>query len=152
MNFYEIITTVYADSWKLNQFTLCQNNETDGVVIQSWNVPNTPQPSHEEVMAMGTPELEHAYNLNEFKNNGSILIVYYMDSVAQQRQYDSSLSCASYSNSSNIQWKSEADAFIAWRDSVFSYTIAQIALMESNQRSIPTLEEFKTELPAIVWP
>lgn len=152
MNFYEIITTVYADAWKLNQFTLCQHNETEGVVIQSWNVPNIIKPTHAEVMAMATPELEKTYKLNQFIINGMPLIENYIDLIAQQKQYDSALSCSSYSNSTNIQWKSEADVFIAWRDLVYAYTIAQVSLMESGQRSIPSFDEFKTELPLIVWP
>lgn len=152
MNFYEIITYVYADAWEKEQFALGDANNGQGIFITSWSVPNIPQPSHEEIMAMYTPELEQAYKLNQFINNGMPLIENYIDAIAKERQYDSALSCASYSNSTNLQWKSEAGAFIVWRDSVFSYTIEQIALMEAGERTIPTFAEFKNELPTIAWP
>jgi hypothetical protein len=80
------------------------------------------------------------------------LLSSYIDVVAQQRQYENAVSCASYISSSIPQWKNEAETFVSWRDEVFTYTIAQIQLMQSGSRSIPSFEEFKTELPEIVWP
>src|SRR5690606_31299894 len=86
-----------------------------------------------------------------FQQNGLKLLSKYIDTVAQERQYDSAISCASYVNSTITQWQNEANTFIMWRDSVLFYTIEQVELMQLGQRSVPTFEEFKTEFPEIVW-
>lgn len=150
MNFEQIITTVYQKQFIDNLFSL-KYDEENNVVIYVWNVPNIPQPTYDEIMAFYTPQLEIDYNTNQFVNLGTPLIANYIDSIAQERQYDSAVSCVSYFMSTNVQWKNEAIAFIAWRDSVFAYTMEQVALMATGARSIPTFEEFKTELPKITW-
>ena len=66
MTFYEIITTVYANAWAKAQFVLCQHSEEEGITIQSWNVPNVAQPTHAEVMAMETPEMDFTFAYNSF--------------------------------------------------------------------------------------
>ena len=76
----------------------------------------------------------------------------YIDSVAQQKQYNNAVSCASYASSTIQAWKEQAICFIAWRDSVYNYTITQEALMKDGSRTVPTFEEFKAELPLINWP
>lgn len=43
----------------------------------------------------------------------------WMDGVAGQNGYASVVSCASYANSSNAQWKADAAAIIAWRDALW---------------------------------
>lgn len=40
------------------------------------------------------------------------------DVTVQQRSYDSSITCASYVNSTVAAWAAEAATFVAWRDSV----------------------------------
>ena len=76
----------------------------------------------------------------------------FIDSVAAQKQYGSALYCASYGNSTNQQWKAEAEAFIAWRDGVWVYCYTELAKFESGERAAVSFDEFKTELPAIAWP
>lgn len=75
-----------------------------------------------------------------------------VDTVARQRGYDSAVSCASYKDSTISQWVAEAAAFISWRDSVWTYALAELAKVEGGQRSQPTIEDFLSELPAISWP
>jgi hypothetical protein len=76
----------------------------------------------------------------------------FIDSVAAQKQYGSALYCASYGNSTNQQWKAEAETFIAWRDGVWVYCYTELAKFESGERAAVSFDEFKTELPAIAWP
>jgi hypothetical protein len=98
------------------------------------------------------PALQSQFDLQYFQSAGTPQLVDYIDSVAQKRQYESAFSCASYINSGVASWKSEAISFIAWRDEVYNYAIAQEALMQSGARTVPTFAEFETELPLIVWP
>ena len=76
----------------------------------------------------------------------------YMDAVAAQKQYGSTLLCASYTTSTNEQWKAEADTFIAWRDNVLAYSYTELAKFQSGEREAVSFEEFITELPVISWP
>jgi len=75
-----------------------------------------------------------------------------VDETAQQRSYDSGLTCASYVGSTNPIWAAEAAAFTAWRDAVWIYAYAELAKVETAQRPQPTVAAFLSELPAIAWP
>lgn len=89
--------------------------------------------------------------LDEIKSEFQNIISSKLNSVASEKSYESTLSCASYASSSNLTWKAEADAFIAWRDDVWEYAYA--ALNAVNQGgAIPTVEEFTAGIPAMVWP
>lgn len=74
-----------------------------------------------------------------------------LDSTAQARGYDNMLTLCSYRASTNATFASEAAAGSAWRDAVWTYFFAQLALVQSGGRSIPTLAQFMNELPAISW-
>lgn len=76
----------------------------------------------------------------------------HIDTTAQERSYDSGITCASYVGSTNPGWAGEATAFVAWRDAVWIYAYAELAKVETAQRPQPTIEAFLSELPAIAWP
>jgi hypothetical protein len=152
LTFEQIMLTAYRSNFLLGQFTLADYNDGNGVVIASWNVPDVTEPTHDQVMALDTPTLESLFSFYAFIDAGEPLLAAYIDSVAQQQQYASAVSCASYVTSTNTTWQAQAVAFIAWRDSVYDYVIAQEALMQNGTRTIPTFTEFKTELPVISWP
>jgi hypothetical protein len=152
LTFEQIMLTAYRTNFLLGQFSLANYNDGNGVVISSWNVPGVTQPTVQEVMALDTPTMESLYNFYAFIDAGTPLLEAYIDNVATQEQYNDAVSCASYVNSTNATWKAQATAFIAWRDSVYTYVIAQETLMQSGARSIPTFAEFQTELPVITWP
>ncbi len=84
----------------------------------------------------------------EFKN----ALLSYMDRIAQSKLYESALHCASYTSSTIASWKLEAESFVAWRDSVWVYTYAELEKFQNGQRQEITFEEFLPELPAMVWP
>lgn len=152
LTFEQILITAYRQNFALGQFTMADFNDGNGVVISRWNVPNVTQPSHDEVMALDTPTLEELFNFYAFVDAGTPLLAAYVDGVARQQQYNDAVSCASYVNSTNATWKAQAETFIAWRDSVYTYVITQETLMQNGSRSIPSFEDFKTELPVITWP
>lgn len=76
----------------------------------------------------------------------------HIDSVAQEKDFGDGFACASYSSSTNELWQAQALAFISWRDAVWVYSYTEFAKMENSEREVPTIEEFLTELPAMVWP
>lgn len=67
----------------------------------------------------------------------------HLDAVAQSWGYDSMVSAVSYVNSTNAQYKAEAEALIAWRDAYWTeaYTIEAGTLPATS-------DAFIAELPA----
>lgn len=77
----------------------------------------------------------------------------HVDETARSRNYDSGGSLASYVASTNPQWAAEAEAFVAWRDSVWTYAYGELARVETGERSAPASPDaFIAELPVIEWP
>lgn len=149
MNILDVINIVYPGQFELGNLTVGQDGTN--IFITMWKVPNVAQPTTVELEAM-IPSLQNQFDLTYFVTQGAPQLAAFVDSVAQQQQYADGVSCASYINSTNNVWKAQAEAFIAWRDSVYTYVIAQEALMQSGARSIPAFAEFQTELPVIAWP
>ena len=76
----------------------------------------------------------------------------HIDATAQQRDYDSGISCATYVNAPTPKYSAEAQAFIAWRDSVWVYAYTELDKVLNGQRQQPSVEAFLAELPEIQWP
>ncbi len=150
MTIVDVVNILYPGQVELKNVIFGQDGNNP-IFILSWNIPDVPEPTVEWLEAQ-IPSLQAQFDLSYFVSVGTPQLVAYIDSVAQQRQYNDTLSCISYLNSSVDTWKQEAQVFSAWRDSVYTYVIAQEALMQSGQRPIPSFETFKTELPVITWP
>jgi len=75
-----------------------------------------------------------------------------IDRKAQEKQYDSGATIASYVNSTVPKWVGDAQAFVAWRDSVWLYTFAELDKVQSGEREQPNVEDFLAELPVLEWP
>lgn len=75
-----------------------------------------------------------------------------IDRVARTRLFSDGVSLASYVTSSLPQWAAEAQAFVEWRDEVWTYAYAELAKVRTGERYQPTIEEFINELKPIVWP
>jgi hypothetical protein len=150
MTIVDVVNIVYPGQFALKNVAFGQDGNSP-IFITKWSVPNVAEPTVESLIAQ-IPLLQKQFDLLYFQSVGTPQLVSYIDSVAQKRQYENAVSCASYANSGVASWKAEASAFIAWRDSVYNYAIAQEALMQSGTRTVPTFAEFQTELPLIVWP
>lgn len=138
------------------QVVLADQNDGNGPFISLWNVPGITQPTTDDIASFqADPSVQAAYQAelnNNLINSYTIQLQEYIDSVAQQKQYDNAISCISYINSTVQLWKDQAAAFIAWRDSVYNYVIAQEALMLSGSIPVPTFTQLQSELPVITWP
>ncbi|CAN7625337.1 hypothetical protein [Aminobacter sp. LjRoot7] len=75
-----------------------------------------------------------------------------LDARAQDRRYDSAVSITTYVGSTNAAWAAEAAAFVAWRDSVWTYAYAELEKVTAGLRPQPTVADFLAELPAMSWP
>jgi hypothetical protein len=73
-----------------------------------------------------------------------------LNDVAIARSYESEYSIASYVNSTNLDWKADAETYIAWRDAVWAYGYAELAAIEGGA-PVPTIENFIAAAPQIQW-
>ncbi|HCJ1046005.1 TPA: hypothetical protein NQN30_000394 [Legionella pneumophila] len=114
----------------------CPNNCEYGWIYENGEV--KPKP----VEPMDTQQLLQIFNqaIQDFLNY-----------KAKEKNYESSLHCASYRDSTNAQWQQEAQAFIAWRDAVWLYAYSELALIQAGEKPVPTIEEFIQSLPDLNW-
>lgn len=75
-----------------------------------------------------------------------------IDAAARSRRYDSGTTIATYVNSSNPAWSNEAQAFVVWRDAVWTYAYVELDKVMLGERDQPTVADFLAELPAMEWP
>ena len=77
-----------------------------------------------------------------------------LDSFAKTRGYDGIMSACSYSNSTDAQFKLEADYCIQLRDTTWRMGYAILAEVKAGTRPIPSVEELIAELPvgSAKWP
>lgn len=152
MTYEDILTTVYAAEFQLGQFSMAYDSE--GVFsLTYWAVPDVPEPTNAEILALETPEVVHLFNCNQFFNAFYPVLNAYFSIVAKQRRYLNELSCISYYHSTNAQWAAESQAFSAWRDDAWIYVLEQRQDILDEVRPIPeTMQELIDELPVIVWP
>ena len=150
----------YARCWRDGEWVLIEDHRgqtvystEDGreIVIKELgplpeNVTTQPRPSERHVWQDGAWKEEPT--LDDYR----YAIQTHIDATAQERQYDSGVSCATYVNSTNPQWAAEAAAFVAWRDAVWSYAFTELEKVLNEQRPQPTIDEFLSELPAMQWP
>ena len=76
----------------------------------------------------------------------------HVEEVARARGYRSAESCAGYLASTVAAWAAEAQAFIAWRDGVWSSAFAALAAVGAGARDMPTPTEATAEIAPIAWP
>ena len=118
--------------------------------ITVWNVENVDKPSIEQ-LEQKIDDLKNDFNLKQFKAEAGQLIDDFIITTANERGYDSGISCISYLNSKNSQWQLDAQSFLTWRDSLFSYIIDQYKKIEDGTRPIPSFDDLIKEIPKIEW-
>ncbi|AVH44019.1 hypothetical protein [Agrobacterium tumefaciens] len=75
-----------------------------------------------------------------------------VDGTAKTKLFRDGVTLASYTASTNPVWAAEAQAFVAWRDGVWTYAYAELAKVQAGEREQPTVEQFLTEIAPIAWP
>ena len=74
----------------------------------------------------------------------------YLDTKAQELNYDSCLSVCSYVETGVARFDCEGAAFRKWRSAVWAKGYEILAQVQSGERGIPTTEELFAELPELV--
>lgn len=99
-----------------------------------------------------TVEMKQAEALARTRQSFRDAIQAHVDAVARSRNYGDGNALASYATSTVAQWAAEAQAFVAWRDAIWLYAYSELAKVEAAERTIPSVDDFIAELPAIEWP
>lgn len=90
--------------------------------------------------------------LERLKEQYSEAVQKHIDDMARTKDYGGGFACATYTASTNAQWKAESDAFVAWRDGVWEYAYQEFAKFENGERQEVPIDDFINELPVITWP
>jgi len=120
----------------------------NGPFIDFWDTTIYGEQPTEQALLDQAPSLQLAH----FRNKIEVSIRELVEAKPLERGYDSLMTLTSYTTSSNAQWKAEADAFIAWRDSVFAYAHQTLSDAQAELISLPSLEDFMAEMPTLTWP
>ncbi|EJC75573.1 hypothetical protein Rleg10DRAFT_5793 [Rhizobium leguminosarum bv. trifolii WSM2012] len=75
-----------------------------------------------------------------------------VDQRARDKLFNDGVTMASYIASTVKPWADQAQAFVAWRDSVWQHSYLELAKVQAGEREQPTIDQFLAELPEIVWP
>lgn len=119
-----------------------------GQFIAYWNESELgPQPAKQALLDQ-IPTLQLTHMQKQVEREIREII----ESKPLERGYDNLMTLTSYTTSSNVQWKAEADAFIAWRDSVFAYAYQTLADIQAELIPLPSLEDFMAGVPSLTWP
>lgn len=76
----------------------------------------------------------------------------HLDATARERQYDGIQAAISYVGDPNPIYAAQATALRDWRSAVWTYALAQLALVATGARPQPTVAELLAELPPFAWP
>ena len=74
-----------------------------------------------------------------------------LDSFARTRGYDGILSACSYVSSAVPQFAAEAARCVTLRDQVWATCYTIMAAVKAGTRTMPTVEQAISELPALTW-
>jgi hypothetical protein len=97
-----------------------------------------------------TAEEQQAYVIQRLTEIGNG-IGSFLDQAVSVKQYDSILSATSWTLSNITTYKSEGDAAIAYRDSIWSLFYNMVQAVQAGNQTVPTVGEFFASLPPL-WP
>jgi hypothetical protein len=97
-----------------------------------------------------TAEEQQAYVIQRLTEIGNG-IGSFLDQAVSVKQYDSILSATSWTLSNITTYKSEGDAAIAYRDSIWSLFYSMVQAVQAGTQAVPTVGEFFASLPPL-WP
>jgi hypothetical protein len=150
MNIVDLCKIKYPNQVELNNIQFGQDTQDSPIVIKHWAVPDIAQPTEAELEAE-IPQYQRQFDVETFKSDIDRKVNDLLLATAQSRGYSNVNSIISYVASSNVQWKAEADAFVAWRDQLWEHVYIEYMAIDAGG-NIPNEDEFVLSLPKIVWP
>lgn len=146
MNLSDILLILYPDADRRNDIVV--QDDGSGLYIKHWDEDlYGPQPTEQSLLDQ-IPDLQLAYLQQQVEASIRELV----EAKPLERGYDNLMTLTSYTTSSNAQWKAEAEAFIAWRDSIFEYSYQVLADVQAELISLPSFDDFMAKVPTLTWP
>ena len=150
---YEDLSSEGRETFERNQLEMALACEANGWCMEDgydedgkrYLIINPPEPEYvptqEELEARMQATMTHAVQVA-------------LDNFAKTRGFDGIMSACSYSNSTDAQFKLEADYCIVLRDTTWRMGYAILAEVKAGTRPIPSVEELIAELPtgSAKWP
>ena len=75
-----------------------------------------------------------------------------VEATARGRGYNGAAHLASYAASTVPAWAAEAAAFVAWRDAVWVWSLAEMSKVRAGEVAAPSIDDLVAALPVIQWP
>lgn len=135
---------------------LNQHIPSDAIVIteQKWMELVSGLAAGKEIFVVdGVPELidRPAPTPSEIVTAQESVVRAYLNAGAAQRHYDSITTVCSYSTSTNIVFKADAEACIPWRDACWEHYLIYLQTVAAGA-PVWTDAELIADLPVLVWP
>lgn len=141
LNFNLSVTTLSKFGFK----PLDESNKPDGTDYDVTYIDHDEK--IEAVYTLKIPEKTE----DEIKRDFIDAVQDHMDGIARTRGYDNIFTACTYSASTVEKFAKEASICIEFRDAVWSYCYEQLDRIIAGERSIPTIDDFISELPEIRW-
>ncbi len=119
------------------QQELIQYSQQQGIVTYREYIEK--QPTIEEIQA-------------SIKRNLTAAVQFHMDQRAREYSYDSIMTACTYASSTNKKFAAEGQAFVQWRDQVWSSCYEILGGVLAGEKSVPETEELLAQLPGFVCP
>lgn len=118
------------------EHTVCSNNTK----FENGQIVFTPPqpPSQEELVRQRIDEIK-------------IIVQNVLDAKAQELEYDSGFTLATYATSTKERYRNQANQFIAWRDNVWDKCYEILNAFQSGEIEMPTVEYVLERLPNLEW-
>lgn len=97
-------------------------------------------------------ETHEEWATRKVRENLTAAVQRYLDTTAQERNYDNIMSLCTYATSGNATFSAEGQAGVEWRDQVWSQCYDILDDVMAGTRATPTPDELIAELPTILWP
>jgi hypothetical protein len=88
----------------------------------------------------------------EIEKQLSLAVQRYLNNTAIQYGYNNIISACTYTNSSNLIFSAESQAFVLWRDAVWTFCYSYLSDVSAGTKSIPTESEIISLLPVFIAP
>lgn len=132
-----ILATIDGDQWDI----VDDENNRLRMIVKEWEDQGNVIPSY-------SVEVAPPPTITDYENAIQNLV----DNTARERQFADGVSLASYVASTKPKWAAEAQAFVAWRDYVWTSAYAELEKVQNGEREQPSIEAIIEELPKITWP
>ena len=141
-SFTESAEMAYKMGWSLDNYIPIEDTEKSE--INGWTY-------RKELCPCKTQEQIQQELVNRRITEIKLAVQNTLDLKAQEKDYDTAVSLASYVTSTDDEFHEQASRFIAWRDQCWRKCFEVIDLYKSGDIPMPTVGEVLRQLPTLDW-